>query len=60
MKLNNETVTIELKNGATVHGTVTGMPYPMHLIVLEYNLTDRILLPPLTVSTHELPQSHSG
>jgi len=25
MKLNNETVTIELKNGFVAHGTITGM-----------------------------------
>ncbi len=24
MKLNNETVTVELKNGSVIHGTITG------------------------------------
>lgn len=30
MKLNNETVTVELKNGTVVHGTVAGMLFRVH------------------------------
>jgi small nuclear ribonucleoprotein D1 len=37
MKLSNETVTIELKNGTTVHGTVLGMT--LHLVTCSYRLS---------------------
>ncbi len=29
MKLTSETVTVELKNGSIVHGTISGMYHPL-------------------------------
>jgi len=43
MKLNNETVTIELKNGSLVHGTITGVDMHMntHLKTVKLHTRNR-------------------
>ncbi|KAG6811178.1 mRNA splicing protein smd1 [Tricholoma furcatifolium] len=41
MKLNNESVTIQLKNGSSVHGTITGVDMQMNTHLKTVKLTTR-------------------
>ncbi|KAJ3816770.1 Sm-like ribonucleoprotein, partial [Lentinula raphanica] len=41
MKLNNETVTVELKNGSVVHGTITGVDMQMNTHLKTVKLSTR-------------------
>jgi small nuclear ribonucleoprotein (snRNP)-like protein len=46
MKLNNETVTIDLKNGTVVHGTVAGVDTKMNTHLRSVKVCGLPTLPP--------------
>ncbi|KAJ7888095.1 Sm-like ribonucleoprotein, partial [Mycena olivaceomarginata] len=57
MKLNNETVTLELKNGSVVHGTITGVDMQMNTHLKSVKITARNR-DPRVPRQHIYPRKH--
>lgn len=55
MKMNNETVTVELKNGTTVHGTVASVDVSMNTHLKNVKVRENNDLPAVVVVVVALP-----